>query len=111
MTSPLGGGLVLPAFVLLGTAFGLPAFFLPGCGNETSITVKCNPGAVQNCTCPGGGFGHQSCGGDEQFGPCSCTPPQGGAGGSGGGGGAGGSNGSDAASDAPTLPTGTLLSS
>jgi len=83
-----------------------------GCGNETSITVKCNPGAVQSCSCPGGGFGEQVCGGDEQFGPCSCTPPPvGGASGSGGSGGGGGGNNADAASDAPTLATGKLLSS
>jgi hypothetical protein len=78
------------------------AVLVPGCGNETSITVKCNPGAVQSCTCPGGGFGEQSCGGDEQFGPCSCTS---------GSGGSGGRNNADAANDAPTLATGKLLSS
>src|SRR5262252_7071657 len=81
------------------------------CGSSVSITMKCKAGATQSCDCATGGFGTQSCGSDQQFGPCTCTPVSTGTGGSRPSSDA--SSGLDASGtpDGPPLATGTLVAS
>jgi hypothetical protein len=80
---------------------------IAACGNDTTITTTCNmPGYSMSCACPGGHFGRQTCGADQQFSACDCPAFD--------GGGFGGSiNLGDAGegSDGSTIATGILLSS
>jgi hypothetical protein len=78
------------------------------CGNDTSIETTCNmPGYTMSCACPGGRFGRQTCGSDQQFSPCDCPAFDGGTG-FGGSINVGDANGGG---DVSTIAMGTLLSS
>jgi len=46
---------------------------IAGCGDSTSITVRCTaPGGEAECSCPDGTSGTQVCDANNNFGPCSC---------------------------------------
>lgn len=51
----------------------LSMFTVAGCGDSTSITVRCTaPGGEAECTCSDGTSGTKVCDANDDFGPCSC---------------------------------------